>query len=37
MLRTKQVFCDDCAAIHQVCETCAGEVANDVEGLRLVA
>jgi hypothetical protein len=36
MLRGKQVSCEDCAAIHRVCETCAGDFAND-DGLRLVA
>jgi hypothetical protein len=32
----KQVFCEDCAASHRVCETCASEVATGLEGYQLV-
>ena len=31
-----QVFCEDCQARHQVCKTCADEVAGDVLGYALV-
>jgi hypothetical protein len=37
LLCTKRVFCEDCAGIHPVCEICAGQLADDVEGIRLVA
>jgi hypothetical protein len=37
MLRAEQVLCEDCAATHQVCQTCAAEVAEGLEGYQLVA
>ena len=33
----RQVFCEDCAAQHRVCISCANEVAADADGYRLVA
>ena len=33
----RQIFCDDCQTEHKACTRCAEEVANEVEGYRLVA
>jgi hypothetical protein len=37
MLTSERVSCEDCNAVHQVCDSCAGEVANGLEGYQLAA
>jgi hypothetical protein len=37
IFKVKQVFCEDCASIHHVCQSCAREVAEGLEGYHLVA
>jgi len=34
---TRQVLCDDCQAPHQVCTSCADDVAAGADGFRLEA